>query len=69
VAAHDGHEGCRVDWRGDGRFAPAGLHRAILAISTAFWEAWLAGNADARTWLNGAAPRTVLEPADEWQRK
>jgi predicted dienelactone hydrolase len=44
-------------------------HRAILAISTAFWDAWLTGNADARAWLDGSGPRTVLESTDEWQRK
>ncbi|HUI07593.1 MAG TPA: dienelactone hydrolase [Verrucomicrobiae bacterium] len=44
-------------------------HRAILAISTAFWDAWLCGNADARAWLDGAGPRSVLESKDEWQRK
>jgi predicted dienelactone hydrolase len=44
-------------------------HRAILAISTAFWDAWLNGNAEARAWLDGAGPRSVLEPKDEWQRK
>jgi predicted dienelactone hydrolase len=44
-------------------------HRAILATSTAFWDAWLLGNADARAWLDGAAVRAVLEPKDRWQRK
>ncbi|MCG3148301.1 MAG: hypothetical protein PCFJNLEI_01744 [Verrucomicrobiae bacterium] len=44
-------------------------HRAILAISSAFWDAYLTGNAEAKTWLDGAGPRSVLEPKDEWQRK
>ena len=44
-------------------------HRAILALSTAFWDAFLHDDADARAWLHGAGPRTVLEPDDEWQRK
>lgn len=44
-------------------------HRAILALSTAFWDAWLRGDAAARAWLDGAGPRTVLEPGDRWQRK
>lgn len=45
-------------------------HRAILALSTAFWDAWLKGDPAARTWLEDeAAVRKVLEPADRWQRK
>jgi predicted dienelactone hydrolase len=44
-------------------------HRAILAISTAFWDAWLRDDAGARAWLDGAGPRGVLEEADRWQRK
>jgi predicted dienelactone hydrolase len=43
--------------------------RAILAISAAFWDAHLAGRADARAWLDGDGPRSVLEPGDRWQRK
>jgi predicted dienelactone hydrolase len=42
-------------------------HRAIRALSTAFWDAYLQGNKDALAWLNGAGPRTVLEPADDWK--
>jgi dienelactone hydrolase len=44
-------------------------HRAILALSTAFWDAWLRGDAQARQWLDGAGPATVLESGDRWQRK
>lgn len=44
-------------------------HRAILALSTAFWDAYLRGDAAARGWLDGAGPRGVLEPKDRWQRK
>jgi hypothetical protein len=43
-------------------------HRAILATSTAFWDAWLDGDARARAWLDGDGPRGVLEPADRWRR-
>jgi predicted dienelactone hydrolase len=43
--------------------------RAILAISAAFWDAHLAGREDARAWLDGDGPRSVLEPGDRWQRK
>jgi dienelactone hydrolase len=44
-------------------------HRVILALSTAFWDAWLRGDASAQAWLDGAGPSTVLEAADRWQRK
>lgn len=44
-------------------------HRAILALSTAFWDAFLKGDADALAWLRGPGPRSVLEPKDRWQQK
>ena len=44
-------------------------HRAILALSTAFWDAYLKGDAAARAWLDGAGPRSVLEVKDRWQAK
>lgn len=44
-------------------------HRAILALSTAFWDAFLRDDADARAWLDGPGPQTVLQPDDRWQRK
>jgi len=44
-------------------------HRAILALSTAFWDAWLREDAAARAWLDGDGPRSVLEKDDRWQKK
>jgi predicted dienelactone hydrolase len=44
-------------------------HRAIVAISTAFWDAYLKGDREARAWLDGDGPRQVLQPPDRWQRK
>ncbi|MFV0444881.1 MAG: alpha/beta hydrolase family protein [Planctomycetaceae bacterium] len=44
-------------------------HRAILAISTAFWDACLRNNSAAQDWLDGDGPRSILEPQDRWQRK
>lgn len=44
-------------------------HRVILALSTAFWDAYLRGEAAARAWLDGDGPRSVLEPKDRFQRK
>jgi predicted dienelactone hydrolase len=44
-------------------------HRAILAVTTAFWDAYLRDDAEARKWLDGDAARSVLEKDDKWQRK
>jgi hypothetical protein len=44
-------------------------HQAILAISTAFWDAYLRQDSAARAWLDGSGPRTVLEPRDNWTMK
>ena len=42
-------------------------HRVMLALTTAFWDAYLRGDADALAWLNGAGPRPIMEAADRWQ--
>ena len=42
-------------------------HRVILALSTAFWDAYLRHDSAALEWLNGVGPRTVMENADHWQ--
>jgi len=44
-------------------------HRSILALSTAYWDAYLKGDAAARAWLDGDGPRSVLDPADRWRRE
>jgi predicted dienelactone hydrolase len=44
-------------------------HRAILALSTAFWDAYLKSDAAAREWLNGKGPSSVLEEKDRWRAK
>jgi predicted dienelactone hydrolase len=44
-------------------------HKVILALSTAFWDAYLKEDAAAKAWLTGEGPRTVLEKADRWQHK
>ena len=44
-------------------------HRAILALSTAFWDAFLRRDPAARAWLDGAGARSVLEPKDRWQHE
>jgi hypothetical protein len=44
-------------------------HRVILAFSTAFWDAFLKGDPEARAWLDGADPRSILDEKDRSQRK
>lgn len=44
-------------------------HRAIQALSTAFWDAYLLGDPAAKAWLDGQGPRSVLERGDSWKRK
>ena len=44
-------------------------HRAIKAITTAFWDAHLQDNARAKGWLNTNEVRNVLEEKDDWQAK
>lgn len=42
-------------------------HRVILAVSTAFWDAYLKQDAAALAWVNSQLPRTVMETKDQWQ--
>jgi predicted dienelactone hydrolase len=42
-------------------------HKAILALTTAFWDATLKGDAEATAWLKGAGAHSVLDPKDLWQ--
>jgi predicted dienelactone hydrolase len=44
-------------------------HRSILALSTAFWDAYLLNNTSAKTWLDGDGSKSVLESKDKWQTK
>ncbi len=44
-------------------------HRIILALSTAFWDAYLLEDAAAREWLDGDGPKTILGMRDTWQMK
>jgi hypothetical protein len=43
--------------------------RVILALSTAFWDTYLQGDAQAKAWLDGDGPQKVLEHGDKWQKK
>lgn len=44
-------------------------HRAILALSTAFWDACLRDDEAAGDWLQGEDPRAILESRDQWRKK
>jgi hypothetical protein len=44
-------------------------HRAILALSTAFWDTYLRDDIQAKAWLDGDGPKSVLEHGDKWQKK
>ncbi len=44
-------------------------HRVILALSTAFWDAYLRDDASARKWLDGDGPETLMEKNDRWRKK
>lgn len=54
---------------GDSLPRNANHHRALLEISTAFFDSTLKGDALARAWLEGEAVRGVLEAQDRWQWK
>jgi hypothetical protein len=44
-------------------------HRAMLAVTTAFWDAYLGQDKEAQQWLDSDAVRSVLEKDDQWQKK
>ncbi|MCX6969679.1 MAG: alpha/beta hydrolase [Verrucomicrobia bacterium] len=44
-------------------------HKAIEALSTAFWDAYLKGDKTAKAWLDGEGAGTVLTAADAFQKK
>lgn len=53
---------------GDQKQRDPNHHRAILALSTAFWDAYLRNDQAAQEWLDKSA-RTVLDAKDVWQSK
>lgn len=44
-------------------------HRAILALSTAFWDAYLRGDRQALDWLQGPEAKRVLQSKDQWEAR
>ena len=47
--------------------ASADHHRTILALSTAFWDTYLRGDAAARAWLQGDGAKAAVAAKDIWQ--
>ncbi len=43
--------------------------QATVALSTAFWDAFLRNDEAAKNWLNGTGPQSVLDTKDIWQKK
>jgi predicted dienelactone hydrolase len=44
-------------------------HRAIEAITTAFWDAYLQSNKEAKKWLREGGAKNAIEPQDTWLTK
>ncbi len=44
-------------------------HRAILAVTTAFWDAYLRNDDAAKKWLTGEQVQRVIEKNDRWQTR
>jgi hypothetical protein len=52
-----------------GAVADSRYHKAILALTTAFWDAELKGDVEARKWLNGEGAKKVLVKEDRWEKR
>lgn len=55
--------------RGENPSRDPNHHRVILALSTAFWDAYLRGEDTAKTYLQGPVGRAVLGTQDQLQMK
>ena len=44
-------------------------HVLIKALSTAFWDAYLKGDKQAKQWLESDRPKSLLEEGDRWSAK
>jgi predicted dienelactone hydrolase len=71
VVLHDGEHSAFSDRELPGDKLPRNPnhHRVILALSTAFWDAYLRDDTQAKAWLDGNGPQRVLEKGDRWQKK
>jgi predicted dienelactone hydrolase len=53
--------------RGLGKKGGDRYHAAILALTTAFWDAHLRGDEAAEEWLNSDDAKKALDPKDKWE--
>jgi predicted dienelactone hydrolase len=44
-------------------------HPIILALTTAFWDAYLKNDSEAKSWLDGQGAKSMLDEKDKWQKK
>ena len=57
------------EWEGRPVTRNPNHHRAIQALTTAFWDSYLQRDQSARAWLQGSGAASVLETGDRWQQK
>lgn len=57
-----------VGTRSGDRNAVANHHRSILALTTAFWDAYLKGDKSAKDWLASDRVKAVIDDKDRWQK-
>lgn len=58
------------DHRRDGKAHRNPNHHVVIkSLSTAFWDAYLKEEAALLKWINGGAPKALLEEGDTWKRK
>ncbi len=71
IVLHDAEHSAFTDRAlpGDREARNPNHHRVIYALSTAFWDAYLKGDAAAKAWLDGDGAKRGLEAEDRWQRK
>ncbi|OYP28513.1 dienelactone hydrolase [Rhodopirellula sp. MGV] len=67
LVLHDAEHSAFGDGRGKASDRNPNHHRSILALSTAFWDANLKGDADAKAWLEGPEVKEILDEKDLWQ--
>ena len=67
LVLHDAEHHAFSDGEGRRRQRDPNHHRVILALSTAFWDAYLRDDESAITWLHGDSPRKIMAKKDKWQ--
>ncbi|MCC9600264.1 dienelactone hydrolase [Stieleria sp. JC731] len=68
LVLHDAEHSAFGDGRGKSDSRHPNHHRAILALTTAFWDSYLNEDLEAKAWLGSDSARDVLESKDLWQK-